>query len=312
MDSTPASCAAGKDPGPKRLRRALVPKHLLGLLAFLFVLPAVSAHAITTVADEDPVYLEVARSPVSDVQTKLVESTYQSYDSAKIALANLMRASTSRVILVTRKLGDGELATLVHSLKLKGRQTIVVLDRKATSFYKSRHVYLSKAEVPVYFTSLGTVAPPGRSLVVVDDTALEIGADLDGQTKGAVYIRASRYTPEELVQAINSRGPLERSLRTTSPTGTQTESADRDSGAKPSTSTAGAARTKGDSIASGVKLRARGLPRDNRAIPKTLPRKTIMGEISAGSRGADEPVVPVRSVREEYLRLDNEGDLRAD
>lgn len=254
--------------------------------------------------DEPVVMVQVAQAS-SSPPALTEEQVYQSYDSARAMLTGLMRKATSRIILATRKLGDGDIATLIHSMQLRGKQALVVIDRKGKTYYKSRHEYLIKATVPVYFTSLGSVVPKDRSLVILDDTTIEIGADLDPSWSGPVVVRPSRYTPDELVQAINSRGSLERAiLGKPAPPKTR-------SGAKPSTS-APSSPSKNGTIGGGVKLKARSAGGESRALPRSLPRKTVLGDILSGSRDAEEPVVPVRSVQEELLKLDNERDLRAD
>jgi hypothetical protein len=247
-------------------------------------------------------------APVSALASEalLTEQTFQSYDSARASLSTQIRKAKGRLIVATHRLGDGEIATLIHSMSLRGTQALVVIDQKGRSHYKSRHEYLVKAGIPAYFTSLGSAVPSGRSFVVVDNLAMEFGAPLDGSSAGSVTIRPSRMTPDEIVQAISSRGPLNRAVQGG---GSQPS---RTNAAKPSTRSQDAAAPKGDTIKSGVKLRARRAPVNSEAPPRSLPRRTVLGEIQSGARGAEEPVVPVRSIREERLRLDNEVELRAD
>jgi hypothetical protein len=191
-------------------------------------------------------------------------------------------------------------------MKLRGIGTLIVLDRKARNRYNSRHHYLAKAGVTVYFTNLGKVVPKSTSLAIIDDHAIEFGSPFEKGTSTPVAMGPSRYTTEELVKAINSGGPLDRVLEAGAPASPPR------AGAKAPTRSAGSKIPKSGNLTDGVMLRARSTESSGGAIPRTLPRKTRVGEILSGAREHDGPVVPIRTVREESLRLDNEGELRPD
>jgi hypothetical protein len=188
---------------------------------------------------------------------------------------------------------------------------VIVIDNGGRNRYNSRHQYLMSADIPVYFTNTKNVLPKNTSLIVIDNVTLAFGAPHDPAWRKSVSIRPGTQTPAELFAAINAKGPL---LKVKSkPTETRENwQARPKTSAKPSTNQKDSIPTIGGTIDDRIRLRARPIESKSSEIPRSLPKNTRMKEILSGSGTSEEPVKPVRLLREETLRLNSEGELRAD
>lgn len=237
--------------------------------------------------------------------------TFESYDSARGAILGLLKTAKDRVAVITPAFLDGDLATTLHSLKLSQKNVVIVIDNGGRNRYNSRHQYLMSADIPVYFTNTKNVLPKNTSLIVIDNVTLAFGAPHDPAWRKSVSIRPGTQTPAELFAAINAKGPLLKVKG--KPTETREIGQARPkTSAKPSTNQKDSIPTIGGTIDDRIRLRARPIESKSSEIPRSLPKNTRMKEILSGSGTSEEPVKPVRLLREETLRLNSEGELRAD
>jgi hypothetical protein len=237
--------------------------------------------------------------------------TFESYDSARGAILGLLKTTKDRVAVITPALLDGDLATTLHSLKLSQKNVVIVIDNSGRSRYNSRHQYLMSADIPVYFTNTKSVLPKNTSLIVIDNVTLAFGAPHDPAWQKSVSIRPSTQTPAELFAAINAKGRLLK-VKSKPPETRDNWKARPKTSAKPSTNQKDSIPTIGGTIDDRIRLRARPIESKSSEIPRSLPKNTRMKEILSGSGTSEEPVKPVRLLREDTLRLNSEGELRAD
>lgn len=236
--------------------------------------------------------------------------TFESYDSARGAILGLLKMTKERVAVITPAFLDGDLATTLHSLKLSQKTVVIVIDNRGRNRYNSRHQYLQSANIPVYFTDTKNVLAKNSSLIVIDNVTLAFGAPQDPDWRKSVSIRPGNQTPAELFAAINAKGPLLK-------VGPKAQASERQrarlgTGAKPSTKQKDSIPTFDGTIDDRIRLRARPIESKSSEIPRSLPKNTRMKEILSGSGASEEPVKPVRLLREDTLRLNSEGELRAD
>ncbi len=237
--------------------------------------------------------------------------TFESYDSARGAILGLLKTTKDRVAVITPALLDGDLATTLHSLKLSQKNVVIVIDNSGRNRYNSRHQYLMSADIPVYFTNTKSVLPKNTSLIVIDNVTLAFGAPHDPAWQKSVSIRPSTQTPAELFAAINAKGRLLK-VKSKPPETRESRQARPKTSAKPSTNQKDSIPTIGGTIDDRIRLRARPIESKSSEIPRSLPKNTRMKEILSGSGTSEEPVKPVRLLREDTLRLNSEGELRAD
>lgn len=221
------------------------------------------------------------------------EQQFASYETARAVLQQAMRAARYRVLLVSRKLTDGDMATALHSLSIRNVFVQVMLDRRNIRLYNSRHTYLQRAQIPVYLANLKTLESTTQSFLVLDNTALRVSSAFDPTWNGPVTVGPAPFHAGEIV-SLFSGVPLMKPLP---------------QGAKTPTRLETASPRKSDTI----NLRARSLPRPGTGpLPRRLPKATRLEEIGAGRASGDEQIRPVRELQEGVLRLDNESELAED
>lgn len=234
---------------------------------------------------------QAASNPPSELTEQAQH--FSSYETARTVLQQAMRSARYRVLLVSQKITDGDIATVLHSLSIRDIFVQVMLDRRHIRLYNSRHTYLQRAEIPVYLATLKTLENPIQSFLVIDNTVLLISSTFDPAWKGPVTVGPAPLHAGEIVSLFSSV-PLLKPLP---------------QGAKSPTRIESAFPRKSDTI----RLRASSLPKKGTGpLPRKLPKATRLEEIGAGRAPGDEQIRPVRGLQDGVLRLDNESELAED
>lgn len=238
-------------------------------------------------------------------ETWFGSESYVNFAAARSELVTLLKGAKERVIVVSSALTDPVIATRLHSLKLAGRTVLVLLEKASERSYNSRHLYLMKASVPVYFGPLRQVGLSAQTHFVIDNNVLSFNLPLDSSAPGKAVLSDASMTPDDLIGKINSSIALTRPRVSESAPASAAPSA-----AKASTSRQTVPASKNGTIR--LKARAPAVPQDGTTIPRSLPKRTRGGEIQAGNLSGGEAIEPLRRPKDEFLRLDNESELRAD
>lgn len=132
--------------------------------------------------------------------------SFPGYSSFRDELVAHMRDARKRLAIVTPLLSDADVATALYAARMRGLQTMALLDTRGSRAYNSRHEYLARAKVPVWLVPLGGLRTESPSVLVVDDTAWNVGSHFDESAPGAVRVSAAGVTPDEIFSWRTSRG----------------------------------------------------------------------------------------------------------
>jgi hypothetical protein len=236
--------------------------------------------------------LSFAAEPLLEEEAE-TDQQFASYETARSALIKAMKAARYRVLVITHRLTDGDLATALHSLSIRNTFVQVMIDRRSVGLYNSRHTYLQSAQIPVFLARPALLNNETQSVFAIDNIAIRVSTALDSSWSGPVTVGPAPFHAGEIV-ALFSGVPLLKPVPQGAKTPTRVESA--------------------PTIKSGsIRTRARSLPQSGTGpLPRRLPGATRLQEIDAGRTSSDEQIRPVRELQNGVLKLDNESELAED
>lgn len=201
-----------------------------------------------------------------------------------------MRLARRRLAVVTPLLSDGDIATALFAARVRGLETLALLDARESRAFHSRHSYLARTQVPTWLVPLAKFRTDAVSLLVVDDAVWRVSVRFDdspngswkggwtGSTPGApssaIKIEASSLAPDEIFGWKDVKGAR---FATDAPSRPPTA-------AKKSTS-----RSEPASASSVTMSENDAKKQSGSRIPRRLPRETRLQRLR---RQAPEPLSP--------------------
>lgn len=220
---------------------------------------------------------------------------FHSYSVFRDEAVSHMRMARKRLAVVTPLLSDGDIATALFAGRVRGLETLALLDAKESRVFHSRHGYLARTQVPTWLVPLSNFRTDAISLLVIDNGVWRVSVRFDDSankvwqsglnarsgsrgeelTQGTVRVEASALAPDEIFGWKDVKGAR---FATDAPR----QSA---AGAKKPTSSAELA------IPASVTMSENDAKKQSGSrIPRRLPRETRLQRLS---RQAPEPLSPV-------------------
>lgn len=202
--------------------------------------------------------------------------TFATYGVFKDKLAEAMRSARTKIFVASQFLSDGDIATALFAAKLRGVRVLVLLDKRESVHFLSRHEYLTRNGVPTFIKPLASLQMEGLSTIAIDEKVWRVDARFDDKASGPVRIEPSPYTTHEVHDWFTSQ----KTQSLMAPKFAQAEDA-----ANTPTSPLRTVRKASDTIAMTRSKQGSG------QLPTRLPRETRWQRLQNG-QSSDDPFVP--------------------